>query len=317
MALQEKLQKELDAECADSNRIPGAILFLADRKGDTLAHVASGVRSVETKEPMAADQLHWIASCTKLITAIACMQLVEQGKLKLDEPVESIVPELGQAMVDDGSGQLREPKTKVTLTHLLTHTAGQSYEFFNPQTCDYFKKIGAKPFSSSKKTITAPLVSEPGTKWEYGTSIDWASQIIERVSGTDLDSYFKKHIFEPLGIKSMTTKPETGIAGGVKARLAGLHQRGKDGNISATPHLIQLDESKIEVQYGGAGLFANAAEYCQVLIALLNHGTHPKTKAQILKPASVDELFKNRLPENLVADLDRPFEAAIPEISNR
>lgn len=316
MALQEKLQKELDAECADSNRIPGAILYLADRNGDTLAHIASGLRSADKKEPMALDQLHWIASCTKLITAIACLQLVEQGKVKLDEPVVTIVPKLGQLMVDDGSHQLREPKTKVTLHHLLTHTAGQSYEFFNPQTCHHFTKSGLKSFSASRDTITAPLVADPGTKWEYGTSIDWASQVVEHVSGLDLDSYFKKHIFEPLGIKSMTTKPETGVSGGVKARLAGLHQRGKDGNITAIPHLIQLDESKLEVQYGGAGLFANAAEYCQILVALVNGGTHPKTKGQILKPESVEELFKDRLSEKLVADLDRPFEAALPEITN-
>ena len=70
----------------------------------------------------------------------------------------------------------------------------------------------------------APLASEPGTRWEYGTGIDWAGQAVERVSGLDLDGYFRKHIFECLGIKEMTMRPDTGIPGGVKPRLASMHK---------------------------------------------------------------------------------------------
>lgn len=100
---------------------PGAILFAADRQGNTLCHAASGVRQLGKDEPMSLDTPHWIASCTKAVTAIACLQLVEEGKVKLDDPVDKILPELGQAKIKE-NGKLRDPKVKTTLRMLLTHT---------------------------------------------------------------------------------------------------------------------------------------------------------------------------------------------------
>lgn len=247
-----KVKDSFAAACKDENKIPGAILAAVDRSGKLLLHESAGLRQVGGKEEMSKDALCWMASCTKLITAIACMQLVEQGKLKLDEPIRSVLPEIEK--LEQGY------KTQTTLRHLLTHTSGQSYPFFNHDTLDYFKKNGLTSFGCSRKSINAPLRAEPGTQWEYGSSIDWAGQAVEKVSGLSLDAYFKKNIFEPVGIKNMTLLPESGVPGGVKKTLAGMNFKQQDGKVKPMDHVIEQQESKIEVQYGGAGAYGNAAE---------------------------------------------------------
>jgi len=250
-----------------------------------------------------------MASCTKLITAIAALQLVEQGKLNLDSPIREVLPEITQ--LEQGYN------TPTTLRHLLTHTCGQSYPFFNQDAKAYYAKHQLAPFGCKLASIMAPLNAEPGTRWEYGTGIDWASRAVEKVSGLSLDAYFKKNIFEPLGIENITLLPETGIPGGIKSKLAGMNFREKDGTIRPMEHVIEMDESKQEVLYGGAGAFGNARDYCQILVALMNEGTHPITKGKILSPASVKELLRDQLTdEKLIKDLERPIPDALPEFTN-
>ncbi|KAF5364594.1 hypothetical protein D9758_005585 [Tetrapyrgos nigripes] len=295
--------------CKDQNKIPGAVLFAADRSGKTLIHEAAGVRQLGSSEPMSKDALFWLASCTKLITVISALQLIEQGKLQLDTPVREVVPEITK--LEQGYNTL------TTLRHLLTHTSGQSYSFFNHDTAAYFAEHNLSPVGHKLASIMAPLVAEPGTKLEYSTSIDWVGLMVERVSGLTLDAYFKKHIFEPLGIKNITVLPQTGIPGGVKPHLAGMHFRNKDGTLRAIEHVQEMDESKQELQYGGGSGYGNASEYCQILVALMNEGTHPVTKGKILSPAGVKELLKDQLTdEKLIRDLDRSFDAAQPDFTN-
>ena len=116
----------------------------------------------------------------------------------------------------------------------------------------------------------------------------------------------------------MTLKPQTGLSNNkpVLPRLVGMNFRKGDGSVNAQEHVIEQDESKIEVLYGGAGAYGNAAEYVQILVALLNEGKHPKTGNSILKPDSVQLLFKDQLDDKLVKDLYRLVPGAIPELSN-
>lgn len=245
------IKEALQTTCQDSNKIPGAILAAIDRKGNLILHESAGIRQVGDSSPMDKNALHWMASCTKLITAIACMQLVEQGKVDLDEPIETIVTEYATLE--------KYTKTKATMRHLLTHTSGQSYSFFNNDTAKFYDEHKLNPFGCKMNSIMAPLNCEPGTKWEYGTNIDWAGQIVERISGSNLDAYFKKNIFEPVGIKNMTLLPQSGVPGGVKKTLAGMNFK-QDGKVKAMDHVIEQDESQMELQYGGAGAYGNAAE---------------------------------------------------------
>lgn len=120
-----------------------------------------------------------------------------------------------------------------------------------------------------------------------------------------------------MGIKEITLKPQTGLAGkSVLPRLLGMNFKDKNGIVTAQRHVIEQEESKIEILYGGAGAYGNAAEYVQILVALLNNGTHPITKKEILTPSSVEELFRDQLDDNLVKDLYKDVPAAQPELTN-
>ncbi|KAK5141091.1 beta-lactamase/transpeptidase-like protein [Cryomyces antarcticus] len=300
----ETIQSSLDGVTSDSKTgISGMVFVAVDKHGKQLAAAASGNRGLNSKEPMTMDTVFWIASCTKLIGAIACMQLVEQGKLKLDDEkqCEEILPELKNMKVLDESGKLVDKKGGITLRMLLDHTAGFGYTFFNEGLRDHGRPIGYDEFNMDVKELaTMPLVNQPGSRWEYGTNIDWAGLMVERVSGHGLNDYFQKNIFEPLGLKNINMFPTKEM----KAHLATMHQRWKDGSVEERDHLLrkgliaETDEEKKRVlNSAGAGCFAKPAEYCQILAALLNDGTSPTTNAQILKPETVAKMFENSIPQ--------------------
>lgn len=306
MSMQETVQKVLDAATADlsqPNAVPGAVFYIADRSGDEIAWACAGVKQAGKPARMTRDSVFWIASCTKLVTAIACLQLVEQGKLDLQDPVIKHVPELESVTMLDGSSPKRVP----TVWNCLTHTAGLAYSCFNPALRKHDASKGRKvvnSFDTTKASIWGPYVSEPGTEWEYSMAVDWAGLVVEKISGLTLNDYFQKNVFEPLGITSMTFLPQ---AAGLADRLVGSHYRNPDGIISPADFWIEQDERKIQIHMGGAGLWGNAGEYCQILIALLNGGQHPKTGAKMLSSTSVDELVRPQFGGKLANDIDREF----------
>ncbi|KAL8283280.1 hypothetical protein RQP46_005690 [Phenoliferia psychrophenolica] len=312
-ALQQHVQTQLDAATADAtkeNALACALFFAADRKGNTLAHASAGVRNLGESAKLEKDDFFWIASCTKLVTAIACLQLVEQGKLKLDDDASQWATYLRDVKMADGSA----PKRLPTVRECLTHTDGSGYPFFNETVNAAFKAQNLEAFSCTKASLRTPFVTQPGTEWEYGTGIDMAGQVVEAITGQTLDQYFKENIFKLLGIKKMTFLPQ---AGNVLPKLAGMCQRDPTtGVVAPHAHWMEQEDSKIEVHYGGAGLYANAAEYVQILVALLNDGQHPNG-GRILSKASVAELFRPQLRPELVKDLERTLYAVTtPQMSN-
>ncbi|KAL5339851.1 beta-lactamase/transpeptidase-like protein [Aspergillus crustosus] len=301
----DSLTARLNSACEDATTaLPGVAVVVVDRDGNELFAKTAGQRGLGSPEPMSLDTVFWIASCTKLVVGIAAMQLVEQGKLALDdaEQVERICPELGKDLkVLRPDGTLEEKKRGITLRMLLTHTAGFGYSFINPQLRDYSRPAGYDEFSGHFADFKQPLVNQPGEVWEYGINIDWVGILIERVTGQSLGAYLKQHIFDPLGLKSisMTPSPE------LKTRLAYMHQRDESGRISVRDHLLQralkLDpENESEVNSffmsGGAGCFSTAQDYAQILSTLLNNGTSPKTSLRILHPTTITTLFTNQIP---------------------
>src|SRR5947208_2093239 len=176
---------------------------------------------------MTLDTVFRIASMTKAVTCTAAMQLVEQGRLKLDEPVPSIDPALSAPQVLEGfdaSGapKLRPAQRPITLRHLMTHTAGFSYEIWDPNTVRYVKTSGMPSTSSGKvAALRMPLVFDPGEQWEYGVNIDWVGRLVEALSGQPIDVYFREKIFGPLDMKDSGFA----IAPEQRARQASVHQR--------------------------------------------------------------------------------------------
>jgi CubicO group peptidase (beta-lactamase class C family) len=235
-------------------------------------------------EPVVIDQPFRIASMTKALTTTGVLQLVEQGKLALDDEVAAIIPAFGDLQVLDGfdgdTPRLRAPASQATVRQLLNHTAGLGYEFLNADLARYLEVTGTPgALSFEKRLLEAPLVNDPGTAWEYGTNTDWAGQVVETVSGQTLDAYLKEHLFGPLGMTSTTFLIEDAQA----ARLMPVHSRIEDGSL--VPNGIELP-SPPEMCSGGGGSYSTAPDYIRFLRAILRGGE--LDGARVLEPASVE-----------------------------
>ncbi|KAK2780928.1 hypothetical protein FQN53_000880 [Emmonsiellopsis sp. PD_33] len=294
------LRSRVEAACADPEKsIPGTVVVVVGKDGkEKFAH-AAGKRGYGSSEPMTLDNIFWIASCTKMIVGVAAMQLVEQGILSLDDAaqVDRLAPELKKLKVLQNDGTLVDQKRGITLRMLLTHTAGFGYAFFNTKLRDYSKPFGYDEFSGQMYDILQPLVHQPGEGWEYGLNIDWAGILIERSTGLLLNEYIQRNICKPLGLENVSMIPTASM----KSKLAYMNHRAPDGQLSPRDHLLRLplivDRPEDTFHSGGAGCFAKPQEYCQILATLLNNGTSPTTGKTILKSETVDEMFRNQIPQ--------------------
>jgi CubicO group peptidase (beta-lactamase class C family) len=237
------------------------------------------------------DSIFRIASMTKAITTTAALQLVEQGKATLDEPVSKHLPELAKLDVLEGfdsSGKpiLRPAKTPIALRHLLTHTSGFAYASWNPALAQYNKVNG----SSAPPTAVAPLIPlvfEPGTRWHYGPSVDWAGKLVEKISGLTLEQYFQTNILQPLGMRntSFLVPPEK------FDRLVSTYRRQPDGSLKEDP---RTQPAPPAVYNGGGGLFSTAADYIRFTQMILRKG-RGANKEEILRPKTVELMSANQI----------------------
>jgi CubicO group peptidase (beta-lactamase class C family) len=282
---------------------PGLVFSAVDRSGKVLVEHAAGTVGVNSKEPMDKDNtIFWIASCTKLVTAIAVLQLIEQGKVPLDDAdfVKKVTPEIqGKKVYADGVTPA-DQQNDVTVRMLLSHTAGFAYGFIDPRVPQEGPIEGRT--GDKNDILNGRMVNQPGSMWEYGTNIDWAGIILERVTGQNLGDYFAEHIFAPLGISPEgTTMFPTKES---QKYLAHMHQRDATGELKERDHLYSgplsantKDQQNSFFQSGGAGLWSKPKEYVKILAAILNEGKSPQTGERILKPESVDLMWENQIPD--------------------
>ncbi|KAF2110203.1 phosphatidylinositol-glycan biosynthesis class S protein-domain-containing protein [Lophiotrema nucula] len=300
----DQIKQILNGATSEGDKGLSGLVFVAiDKSGKTLVEHASGTRGVQQKEPMDMDTIFWIASMTKIVATIAVLQLVEQGKVSLDDPetVKKYAPEIGRKKVYADGVTPQEQQGAVTLRMLLAHTAGFAYAFWDPRVNINTSPVGTEEFSGDESDITnSPMVNQPGSMWEYGVNIDWAGIILERVTGLKLNDYMQKYIFEPLGIKDVTMFPSKEL----QKNLAVLHQRAPDGALSERPHLFRRaltaetpEQQAAIFNAGGHGLFAKPKEYVKVMGALLNDGTSPITGKKILEKATVELMWENQIPD--------------------
>ena len=254
-------------------KIPAAVGMFADAN-KTLYSGAFGTRD-SSGFPLTTDCIFSIASMTKAVTTVAAMQLVEQGKVKLEEPVGRILPELAAAKVLDGydsAGKpvLRPPKTPVTLKHLLTHTSGLCYDVWDEGMFRYTKTAG--PAAPGAPPV---LMFEPGTRWQYGTGVDFAGKLVESLSGMSLENYFQAKIFKPLGMRDTSyLLPESKFN-----RLVTGYTRQPDGSLKPNPRKQPAAPREFA---GGGGLYSTAADYVLFMQMILHKGRdilNPKTIA--------------------------------------
>jgi CubicO group peptidase (beta-lactamase class C family) len=216
---------------------------------------------------MSLDTPFWLASMTKAVTSVAAMQLVEQGRLALDEPIRDLLPELADPKVltgfDDRGAAITRPAIRpITLRHLLTHTAGFGYDFMNG---DMLRSRGENgPAPGSRASLNAALLFDPGERWEYGIGTDWVGLAIEAACGQDLGAYFAQHIFAPLGMTDMGFVLD-------ETRAAPLHTRLPDGRLTQILSLAALLNGGGYLS-GGGGLSGTGGDYMRFLRMILNGG---------------------------------------------
>ena len=252
---------------------------------------AFGFRHLGQQAAMGRDTVFRIASMIKLVTSVAAMQLVEQGKIKLDEPVPSIDPALGAPQVltgfnAAGAPQLRPANQPITLRHLLTHTAGFTYRLWDAEALHYLRAIEVVPVVERGALPRTPLMFDPGARWQYGTSIDWVGRIVETVSGERLDVYFHNHILGPLGMA------DTGFVASPsqRARQASTHRRKPDGSLMAE----RLQKQATPTTFlGGGGLYSTAPDYLTLIRMLLHQGSF--NGVRILRAESVALMGQNQI----------------------
>ncbi len=275
----------LSAAFANAN-LPGVVGMIVDRDGVRFSQTL-GVTDVDSKAPLAEDTRFQIASMTKALATLAAMQQVEAGRLSLDAPIGEVLPELADAKVLTGFDAAGQPQTRpaarpITLRHLLTHTAGFGYFFIHPQLLQYFAAVGM-PVPGSIAGIRTPLLYDPGDRWEYSTSIDWAGLAVEAVTGSKLGDYMAEHVFAPLGMT------RTGFDDTLPAGAAQVHVRDEAGALKVQPMFLGGGE----YHNAGGGLIGTAPDYARFIRMVLNGGELDGQR--LIGPALLAEMSRNQV----------------------
>jgi len=282
---------EVLRQAAETKEVPGVVAVAANSDG-VIYEGAFGKRDLANGTDMTADSVFWIASMTKALTATAAMQLVEHGKLQLDEPISKVLPELAAPQVlegfdDKGQPKLRPAKRPITLRQLLTHTAGFTYDLWDADTAQYVKAANLPGIISCKNAaLTTPLAFDPGDRWEYGINIDFAGKAVEAVSGQGLNVYLREHIFQPLGMKDT----DFVIGPDQKKRLVTVHARKPDGGLDPIEFGVPQEP---EFFMGGGGLYGTGRDYLAFLQMLMHGGEF--NGARLLRPETVAQMSKNNI----------------------
>ena len=272
----------------DKHKIPALTAIVANGEKITYSG-AFGKRDAVSGVDVKLDSIFRIASMTKALTTTAAMQMVDKGKVKLDEPIARLLPELGNLQVltgfdSAGKPMLRPPKTPIALKHLLTHTSGCVYANWNATLTQYIKTTGAQPAAVAPLN---PLLFDPGTRWHYGTGVDWAGKLVEKLSGLTLEQYFQKYILIPLDMKdtSFLVPPEK------FDRLVSSYRRQANGELREDPRTQPVAPKDFN---GGGGLFSTAPDYLRFTQMILRKG-RGKGDDRLLRPKSAEMMMSNQI----------------------
>lgn len=238
-------------------------------------------------KPWTSDTVSWIASMTKLASAISVLQIVERGLITLDEDVRPKIKFLAEVDIisgfDEKTGKpnLEANTEPISLRRLLTHTTGLAYDLSDEMLMRWrrYAKKDKINMTWTEEGFSTPLLFRPGSDWMYGTSIDWATAVLEEVTGQKLSAYMEDNILGPLGMN------KTGFWPGEVAKIP---YRMPDGHLEDAPSPLPQEHP---VESGGAGLFSTAADYAKLLIAVL--------QGKLLSEDSMELLFKPQLDSAL------------------
>ena len=300
-------------QAVERKQVAGAVALVA-RDGKLGYLHAKGFQDVEAGKEMTNDTLFRIASMSKPVTSVAVMILVDDGKLKVTDPVSKYLPEFkNQKVLVSGTGgetKLVPASREMTVHDLLTHTSGLHYRFMaqkplvelysKANICDGLIRPTFTLAENVRHLAALPLVHQPGSAYQYGLSTDVLGRLVEVISGQSLESFMRKRIFEPLGMNDTYFDLPADKVG----RLAVVYEPGPDKRIR---RVSEEAVNKGELSYcvtspyqgqrgycsGGAGLTSSAADYARFLQMLLNGGQWNGNR--ILKPETVREMTSNQI----------------------
>ena len=279
-------------QAVQRTKIPGLVALAVDRD-DVIYSVAVGRRNVAADEPMTLDTIFSLASMTKPVAATALMMLVEEGALRLDDPISTFVPQFANRAVierfepTDGSYTTRPARGEVTIRHLLSHSSGLAYGFAN----DIVAQL-----SGSGPASDLPLLYDPGTKWTYAGGIGIVARVLERIEGRGLDSFVRERIFEPLGMHDTSYI----VPAAKHERVVTVH-RSEAGTLVESPRPVDI-RSNVS---GDGGLYGTAGDYAKFIQLFLNDGVAPNG-ARLLSAESIRLMGQNQLGAVRVTRQDEP-----------
>jgi len=290
--------------------VPGVVAMATDGQANVYEG-AAGVRELGRAHPMTTDTVFMLRSTTKAITGVAVMQLVEEGRIGLHDPAKDYVPEIADIAVlegfdADGEPQLRPPKSDITVSQLLLHTAGFGYDTFNAD----LVRLGEKRHLPSVATcsmasLRSALLFDPGERWEYGTNLDWAGKVAESAAGKPLGTIMRERIFTPLGMNETSFT----LLAGMRERKATTHHRAADGSLTANSAIEHPAEP--EQHMGGHGLYGTVGDYMKFIRMILSDGAAPDG-TRVLKAETVRAMASNALGSLKIKMLP----GAVPSLSH-
>jgi methyl acetate hydrolase len=275
----------------DSGAVPHVAAIAADRDGVIYEGAAGNRVAGESSEPVSSSTHFRIMSMTKMVATAAALQQVERGELNLAAPVEQYVPAFADLQVLDGwdgdTPKLRAPKSRATVKQLMTHTAGLSYFFWNPDLVKYEQVTGIpNVVPGDIRAFEAPLVADPGTRFEYGINTDWLGRVVEAVAGTTLDVVIKENVTGPLGMDDTMFALDDGRQG----NKTPVHLKGEDGTWASAGNVLPDNP---DWWAAGHGLHSTPRDYIRFERALLRGGELDGTR--ILRQDTVDAAFTDQL----------------------
>ncbi|MFC5950135.1 serine hydrolase domain-containing protein [Pseudonocardia lutea] len=285
-------------DAVEAGAVPHVAAIAADRDG-ILYEGGAGPRIVgEATDEVTTSTQFRIMSMTKIVATVAALQQIERGELELDAPVDTYRPEFAELQVLEGfdgdTPKLRPAGSRATVKQLITHTTGLGYWFWNEALDTYQKVTGLPNVLGGAEAFKAPLVADPGTRFEYGINTDWLGRVVETVAGTGLDVVIKENITGPLGMDDTMFLLDDRR----RDNCVTVHVRGEDGNWASAGELLPQEP---DWWAGGHGLYSTPRDYIRFERALLRGGE--LDGARILTEQTVDAAFTNQ-----IGDLDVPAE---------
>lgn len=288
----------------DEGKLAGVITMVA-RRGRIVHFEAVGNKGAGDTRPLAKDDLFRIYSMTKPITAVAAMQLYEQGKFQLNDPVSNFVPELKGLKVLNADGELEPVAREMTMQQLLTHTTGLSYGFDAAN--DPVDKAYAEAELWKAKDLDdfavqlaeLPLKFHPGGQWHYSVAVDVTGLVVQRLSGQPFDDYLEEHIFQPLGMEdTFFAVPDDKV----ERFLPNHYLNPKTGELTVideNENAAMRNYRDVTLFSGGGGLVSTTMDYMRFAEAMRNDGELDGVR--ILSPKTVKYMASNHLPASIVS----------------